>query len=127
MAPGWLFKAGECQNRVIVRNRRLVFFAYMIHHVNNAVVYEYETPGVGKVPGQIVIVNGTSGSGKSTACDLFAKRAKDFWLVYGIDHFLGSTYPRTFGHGGERSKEGIHAHPVNPAEPEGNWRWSISD
>lgn len=79
------------------------------------------------MPGQIVIINGTSGSGKSTTCDLFAKRAQEFWLVYGIDHFLGSTYPRKFGHGGERSKEGIHAHPVDPAEPDGNLRWTISD
>lgn len=77
--------------------------------------------------GQIIIVNGTSGSGKTTTCDLFSRRADDFWLVYGIDHFMGSTFPRAFGHGGERCREGIYAHPLNPEEPEGALRWSMSE
>ena len=77
--------------------------------------------------GQIIIVNGTSGSGKSTACELFSKRADDFWLVYGIDHFMGSTFPRAFGHGGDRCREGIFAHPLHADDPEGTLRWSMSE
>jgi chloramphenicol 3-O-phosphotransferase len=76
--------------------------------------------------GQIIIVNGTSGSGKSTACELFSARAEGFWLTYGIDHFMGSTFPRKFGHRGARSQEGICAVPVDAADPEGALCWQMS-
>lgn len=75
--------------------------------------------------GQIIIVNGTSGSGKSTACELFAKQAEDFWLLYGIDHFLAKTLPSQFGHHGARSWEGIHAEPLDPNDPDGPLRWRL--
>ena len=77
--------------------------------------------------GQIIIVNGTSGSGKTTACELFAKRSDGFWLTYGIDHFLGGTFPRKFGHGGDRCQDGFYAHPVDDSNPDGPLRWTISD
>ena len=75
--------------------------------------------------GQILIVTGTSGSGKSTACELFAKKSDDFWLLYGIDHFLSGTLPAKFGHHGPRASEGIYAHPVNEADPDSPLRWSF--
>jgi chloramphenicol 3-O-phosphotransferase len=75
--------------------------------------------------GQIIVVTGTSGSGKSTACELFAKQSDDFWLLYGIDHFLSGTLPAKFGHHGPRSGEGIYAHPLNEADPDGPLRWSF--
>jgi chloramphenicol 3-O-phosphotransferase len=73
--------------------------------------------------GQIVIVNGTSGSGKSTACELFQKLAGDYWLLYGIDHFMANTLPAKFGHHGPRAAEGVQAVPADPADPEGPLRW----
>jgi len=73
--------------------------------------------------GQIVIVNGTSGSGKSTTCEVFQKRAEDYWLLYGIDHFTAGTLPAKFGHHGPRAGEGIHADPIDPADPDGPLRW----
>ncbi len=76
-------------------------------------------------PGQIIIINGTSGSGKSTTCEMLAKQSEDFWLLYGIDHFLAGTLPAKFGHHGPRCREGIYAHPVNEAEPGGALRWSF--
>ncbi len=76
-------------------------------------------------PGQIIIVNGTSGSGKSTTCELLARESEDFWLLYGIDHFLSGTLPAQFGHHGPRSREGIYAHPLDEAEPDGPLRWSF--
>lgn len=77
--------------------------------------------------GQIVIVNGTSGSGKSTTCELFAKRSNAFWLLYGIDHFMGVTFPAKFGHHGGRSEAGIYAHPVDARDPDGPLRWSFGE
>lgn len=74
-------------------------------------------------PGQIVIVNGTSGSGKSTTAERFQQRSDDYWLLYGIDHFLAGTQPAKFGHHGPRSREGIHAEPADPANPGGPLRW----
>ena len=75
--------------------------------------------------GQVLIVTGTSGSGKSTACELFAKRSDDFWLLYGIDHFLSGTLPAKFGHHGPRCREGIYAHPIDESDPDGPLRWSF--
>jgi chloramphenicol 3-O-phosphotransferase len=77
--------------------------------------------------GQIIIISGTSGSGKSTTCELFAKRSDDFWLLYGIDHFLSGTFPAKFGHHGPRSREGIYAHPVDERNPTGALRWSFGE
>jgi chloramphenicol 3-O-phosphotransferase len=79
------------------------------------------------VAGQIIIVSGTSGSGKSTTCALFAKRAEDFWLLYGIDHFMSATFPMQFGHHGPRCREGICAHPVDDTEPDGPLRWHFGE
>ena len=79
------------------------------------------------MPGQIIIVSGTSGSGKSTTCELYARRSEDFWLLYGIDHFLGATFPHRFGHHGERCRQGIFAHPIRETDPDGPLRWSFSD
>jgi chloramphenicol 3-O-phosphotransferase len=79
------------------------------------------------VAGQIVIVSGTSGAGKSTTCELFAKRANEPWLLYGIDHFLSATFPAKFGHHGPRSQEGIHAHPIDPENPDGPLRWTLGE
>jgi len=75
--------------------------------------------------GQVLIVTGTSGSGKSTACELFAKKSDDFWLLYGIDHFLSGTLPAKFGHHGPRCREGIYAHPLDESDPDGPLRWSF--
>ncbi|MEI4878381.1 phosphotransferase-like protein, partial [Klebsiella pneumoniae] len=75
--------------------------------------------------GQIIIVNGTSGSGKSTTCELFAQRTDNYWLLYGIDHFIANTLPAKFGHHGPRAREGIYAHPVDPDRPDGPLRWSF--
>lgn len=77
--------------------------------------------------GQIIIVSGTSGSGKSTTCELFAKQSEDFWLLYGIDHFMAATFPSKFGHHGPRSLEGVHAHPLDPDDPESPLRWTLAD
>lgn len=77
--------------------------------------------------GQIIIVSGTSGSGKSTTAELFTKRSDDFWLLYGIDHFLSGTLPAKFGHHGPRSREGIYAHPIDPKNPDGPLRWSLGE
>jgi chloramphenicol 3-O-phosphotransferase len=79
------------------------------------------------LPGQIIIVSGTSGSGKSTTCELFAKRAEDFWLLYGIDSFMAATFPAKFSHHGPRAGEGVYAHLVDELKPGGPLRWSFGD
>lgn len=74
-------------------------------------------------PGTILVVNGTSGSGKSTTCEMFQQRQDDYWLLYGIDHFTANTLPARFGHHGPRAREGIEAVPVDPGDPDGPLRW----
>lgn len=78
-------------------------------------------------PGQIIILNGTSGSGKSSTAERFVQKSDDFWLLYGIDHFLAGTFPAQFGHHGPRSSEGIYAHPRDSDDPDGTLRWSFGE
>lgn len=78
-------------------------------------------------PGQIVVVNGTSGSGKSTTCELFQKTAPGYWLLYGIDHFTANTLPAKYGHHGPLAAEGIRAEPIDPADPDGPLRWRFAE
>ena len=73
--------------------------------------------------GQVVIINGTSGSGKSTTAERFVQRQDDFWLLHGIDHFMAGTLPAKFGHHGPRSAEGNQAVPLDPADPDGPLKW----
>lgn len=80
-----------------------------------------------QAPGQIVVVNGTSGSGKSTTCEMFQKRQDGYWLLYGIDHFTANTLPAKYGHHGPLAAQGIQAVPRDPANPEGPLKWVFAD
>ena len=77
--------------------------------------------------GQIIIVSGTSGAGKSTTCDLYAKRSDDFYLRFGIDQFMGGVFPSKFGHHGECSSEGYYREPLDQNDPEGTLRWQFAE
>jgi chloramphenicol 3-O-phosphotransferase len=77
------------------------------------------------MPGQIIIINGTSGSGKSSTAERFQQRSDDYWLLYGIDHFLAGTQPSQYGHHGPKSREGIHAEPADRADPDGPLKWTF--
>ncbi|MDE2405893.1 MAG: AAA family ATPase [Sphingomonadales bacterium] len=78
-------------------------------------------------PGQIVIVNGTSGSGKSTTCETFQREADGYWMLHGIDHFIAGTLPAKYGHHGPLAHEGIEAVPVDPADPDGPLKWRFHE
>jgi chloramphenicol 3-O-phosphotransferase len=75
--------------------------------------------------GKIVIVTGSTGSGKSTTCKEFVAQMDDLWLHFGIDLFLGSVVPRKFVDGGPRSDEGVHMAPDNAGEPDGPWHMDM--
>lgn len=79
------------------------------------------------MPGQIIIVGGTSGAGKSTTCEYFAKHSDQFYLRFGIDQFLAGSYPAKFGQHGVRAREGIYHHPVDEGDPAGPLRWSFAE
>lgn len=68
---------------------------------------------------RLVIVTGTTGSGKTTTCKAFVAEAPDLWLHFGVDTMLGTLVPRKFVDGGERGEEGIHMAPDDPGDPEG--------
>ena len=69
--------------------------------------------------GQIVIVNGTSGAGKTTTITNFATRAEECYLMLGIDQLMGSMLPVKFSMHGERAQEGMYAAPKDPNDPDG--------
>lgn len=67
----------------------------------------------------LVIVTGTTGSGKTTTCKEFVAQADDLWLHFGVDTMLGTLVPRKFVDGGARGEEGVHMAPDDPAAPDG--------
>lgn len=68
---------------------------------------------------QLVIITGTTGSGKTTTAKTFTEQAPDLWLHFGVDTMLGTLVPRKFVDGGPRGEEGIHMAPDDPADPDG--------
>lgn len=68
---------------------------------------------------RLVIVTGTTGSGKTTTCKAFVEQAHDLWLHFGVDTMLGTLVPRKFVDGGTRAGESLHMAPDDPADPEG--------
>jgi chloramphenicol 3-O-phosphotransferase len=77
-------------------------------------------PGrLGETMSRLVIVTGTTGSGKTTTCKTFVDQADDLWLHFGVDTMLGTLVPRKFVDGGPRGEEGMHMAPDDPADPDG--------
>lgn len=65
--------------------------------------------------GQIVIVTGTSGAGKTTTCSAFARRAEQPYLTFGMDLLVGTLFPAKYTMFGEKKDEGYtptHYGPV---------------
>ena len=75
--------------------------------------------------GKIVIITGSTGSGKTTTCKEFVGQMDDLWLHFGIDLFLGTVVPRKFVDGGPRSDDGVHMRPDDPARPDGPWHMDM--
>lgn len=64
--------------------------------------------------GQVIIVSGTSGAGKTTTCATFAKRAPDPWLTFGLDLLLGSLFPPQYTIFGKKRAEGYGGNTFGP-------------
>jgi chloramphenicol 3-O-phosphotransferase len=64
--------------------------------------------------GQIVMITGSSGAGKTTACGAFARRAGQLYLMMGMDLLLGSMFPGKFGIFGDRKTEGYAGNSFGP-------------
>ena len=58
--------------------------------------------------GQIVVISGTSGAGKTTMCQAFARRADQPYLMLGMDLLLGSMIPGKYTIFGEQKDEGYY-------------------
>ena len=58
--------------------------------------------------GQIVLVSGTSGAGKTTACSTFARRAHDAYLMFGMDLLVGTLFPGQYTIFGAKKEEGYY-------------------
>lgn len=46
--------------------------------------------------GRVVMVNGTSGAGKTTTCAAFARRAPEPYLMFGMDLLVGTLFPARY-------------------------------
>ena len=69
--------------------------------------------------GQVIIVTGTTGSGKTTTCREIIAQAEDVWLHFGVDLFLGQCISRKFIDGGTHSGTSMHMAPDDPDDPDG--------
>jgi chloramphenicol 3-O-phosphotransferase len=56
--------------------------------------------------GQVVLVTGTSGAGKTTTCAAFARRAEQPYLMFGMDLLVGTLFPAKYTMFGADKAEG---------------------
>jgi chloramphenicol 3-O-phosphotransferase len=66
------------------------------------------------VTGQIVVVNGTSGSGKTTTCAAFARRAVEPYLMFGMDLLVGTLVPARYTMFGSMKEQGYQPTAYGP-------------
>jgi chloramphenicol 3-O-phosphotransferase len=64
--------------------------------------------------GQIVLITGTSGSGKTTTCATFARRAAVPYLMFGVDLLVGTLFPAKYTMFGEKRSEGYSPTQYGP-------------
>jgi chloramphenicol 3-O-phosphotransferase len=64
--------------------------------------------------GQIVLINGTSGSGKTTSCATFARRAAEPYLMFGMDLLVGTLVPARYTMFGSMKQEGYQPTAYGP-------------
>jgi chloramphenicol 3-O-phosphotransferase len=64
--------------------------------------------------GQIVLINGTSGSGKTTTCATFARRAEEPYLMFGMDLLVGTLVPARYTMFGSMKEEGYQPTAYGP-------------
>jgi chloramphenicol 3-O-phosphotransferase len=57
--------------------------------------------------GQIVIVSGTSGAGKTVTCNAFARRADEMFMLFGADLLVGSLFPPQYTIFGPKKDDGF--------------------
>ena len=69
--------------------------------------------------GQIIILSGSSGAGKTTAQTTFAKLADEPYLTLGFDLMFGSIVPAKYSMFGDCAQEGFYNEPKNSDDPDG--------
>jgi chloramphenicol 3-O-phosphotransferase len=65
-------------------------------------------------PGQIIVLNGTSGSGKTTTSAAIARRAEQPYLMFGMDLLVGTLVPAKYTMFGEKKEEGYQPSAYGP-------------
>jgi chloramphenicol 3-O-phosphotransferase len=61
-----------------------------------------------KMTGNIVLITGTSGAGKTTTCQTFARRAEAPYLLFGMDQLVGTMFPAKYTLFGAKKREGYY-------------------
>lgn len=56
--------------------------------------------------GQVVLITGASGAGKTTTCAAFARRAAEPYLMFGMDLLVGTLFPAKYTMFGDKKDEG---------------------
>lgn len=64
--------------------------------------------------GQIVLINGTSGAGKTTTCAMFARRAEEPYLTFGMDLLAGTLLPARYTMFGAMKEQGYQPTAYGP-------------
>ena len=77
--------------------------------------------------GQVIIVAGSSGAGKTTTINTFANRAQAPYLIFGMDIFLGAVTPGKFSLFGDRTREGMYQFPIDADDPDGQLRFGFGE
>ncbi|MBV1687168.1 AAA family ATPase [Novosphingobium sp. G106] len=67
--------------------------------------------------GQVIVVTGTSGAGKTTTCQTFARRADDCWMMLGLDLLTGTMVPGKYSMFGANARDFFYDLPAGERGP----------
>jgi chloramphenicol 3-O-phosphotransferase len=64
--------------------------------------------------GQVIVINGTSGAGKTTTCAAFARQAEEPYLMFGMDLLAGTLLPARYTMFGSMKEQGYQPTAYGP-------------
>jgi len=67
--------------------------------------------------GQVIVVTATSGAGKTTTCQTFARRSDDCYLMFGLDLLTGTMVAGKYSMFGDKARDFFYDVPAGESGP----------
>src|SRR4051812_45030112 len=75
--------------------------------------------GSDAMAGNVILITGTTGSGKTTTCQAWGRMSQEPYLIFGFDLLVGTLFPTKYTLFGDKALEGYHHYLEDPNDPNG--------